>query len=79
MFRIAKNNGCSNNFAATKATTIKTTVKAEKKTIALKILPSSLFLIAMIAAAIPVYIMLIVRKVLRSPPSWSLRCFKIKV
>jgi len=31
MFRIAKKNGCSNNLAATKAATIKTTVIAEKR------------------------------------------------
>ena len=61
-------------FAAIKATTIKTTVIAEKKTIALKILLSSLFIIAMIVAAVAVYIMLIVRRVIRSPPSWALRC-----
>jgi len=61
-------------FAATKATTIKTAVIAEKKTIALKILLSSLFIIAMIVVAVAVYIMLIVRRVIRSPPSWTLRC-----
>ncbi len=60
-------------FAATKATTIKTAVIAEKKTIALKILLSSFFLIVIIVAAVAVYIMLIVRKVIRSSPSWSLR------
>jgi len=61
-------------FAATKATTIKTAVIAEKKTIALKILLSSLLIIAMIVVAVAVYIMLIVRRVIRSPPSWTLRC-----
>ena len=61
-------------FAATKATTIKTAVIAEKKTIALKILLSSLFIIAMIVVAVAVYIMLIVRRVIRSPQSWTLRC-----
>jgi len=64
-------------FAANKATTISTpnqnNSNSGKKTIALKILLSSFFLIAIIVAAVAVYIMLIVRKVIRSSPSWSLR------
>ncbi len=77
-FESLKTTLVTTTFAANKATIISTTIKtiaiAEKKTIALKIFLSSLFLISLIVAAVAVYIMLIVKKVIRSPPSWSLRC-----